>query len=120
MKDALFLRDEQIKDIIELILFAYRDTFLDSKNILKKHSYGTAHHKALHLIEKHKGISVNGLLSKLKVTKQSLNRVLKDLERRKIIYLLLSIVGRIYCVISVVLHYFYFWNITRKIDQRNI
>ena len=53
MKDALFLRDEQIKDIIELILFAYRDTFLDSKNILKKHSYGTAHHKALHLIEKH-------------------------------------------------------------------
>ena len=35
MKDALFLRDEQIKDIIELILFAYRDTFLDSKNILK-------------------------------------------------------------------------------------
>ena len=33
MKDALFLRDEQIKDIIELILFAYRDTFLDSKNI---------------------------------------------------------------------------------------
>ena len=55
MKDALFLRDEQIKDIIELILFAYRDTFLDSKNILKKHSYGTAHHKALHLIEKHKG-----------------------------------------------------------------
>ena len=34
MKDALFLRDEQIKDIIELILFAYRDTFADSKNIL--------------------------------------------------------------------------------------
>jgi|TARA_B100000745_G_scaffold279867_1_gene211657 DNA-binding MarR family transcriptional regulator len=87
MKDALFLRDEQIKDIIELILFAYRDTFSDSKNILKKHSYGTAHHKALHLIEKHKGISVNGLLRKLKITKQSLNRVLKDLERNKIIYL---------------------------------
>ena len=87
MKDALFLKDDQIKDIIELILSAYRDISSDSRNILNRHSFGTAHHKALHLIEKYEGISVNGLLNKLKVTKQSLNRVLKDLERNKIIYL---------------------------------
>ena len=46
---------------------------------------GAAHHRTLHLIERNEGISVNELLLKLKITKQSLNRVLKDLKRLKII-----------------------------------
>ena len=53
------------------------------KKILKKHSFGIAHQKVIHLIEKYEGITVSGLLRKLKITKQSLNRVLKDLNKNK-------------------------------------
>jgi len=85
MKDLLYLKDEQIKDCIQLLLYAYRETFSDPIEILKKNSLGAAHHRTLHLIERNEGISVNELLLKLKITKQSLNRVLKDLKRSKII-----------------------------------
>jgi len=79
MKELLYLKDEQIKDLIEQLYYAYRETFADPKNILKKHSFGIAHQKVIHLIERYEGITVSGLLRKLKITKQSLNRVLKDL-----------------------------------------
>ena len=85
MKDLLYLRDDQIKDCIQLLLYAYRETFSDPVEILKKNSLGSAHYRTLHLIERNQGISVNELLLKLKVTKQSLNRVLKDLKKSKII-----------------------------------
>ena len=85
MKDLLYLRDDQIKDCIQLLLYAYRETFSDPVEILKKNSLGAAHHRTLHLIERNQGISVNELLVKLKITKQSLNRVLRDLKRSKII-----------------------------------
>jgi len=85
MKDLLYLKDDQIKDFIEQIFYAYRETYSDPKKILKRYSFGTAHHKAIHLIEKHEGITVSGLLSKLKITKQSLNRVLRDLIKNKTI-----------------------------------
>ena len=87
MSDLLYLKDEQIKDFIEQIFYAYRETYSDPKKILKKHSFGTAHHKALHLIEKYDGLTVSNLLTKLKITKQSLNRVLRDLIKNKIITL---------------------------------
>ena len=83
MKDILYLKDDQIKDFIEQIFYAYRKTYSDPKKILKKYSFGTAHHKVIHLIEKHKGITISGLLNKLKITKQSLNRILKDLIKSK-------------------------------------
>ena len=83
MKELLYLKDEQIKDLIEKLFYAYRETFSDSKKVLKKHSFGIAHQKVIYLIENHKGITVSGLLSKLKITKQSLNRVLKDLIKSK-------------------------------------
>ena len=83
MKDLLYLKDAQIKDFIEQIFYAYRETYSDPKKILKKYSFGTAHHKVIHLIEKHKGITISGLLNKLKITKQSLNRILKDLIKSK-------------------------------------
>ena len=85
MSDLLYLKDDQIKDFIEQIFYAYRETYADPKKILKKHSFGTAHHRAIHIIERHEGITISGLLSKLKITKQSLNRVIKDLTKNKTI-----------------------------------
>ena len=85
MKDLLYLKDDQIKDCIRLLLYAYRETFSDPREILKKKSLGSAHFRTLHLIERDEGVSVNELLYKLKVTKQSLNRVLRDLKRLKMI-----------------------------------
>jgi DNA-binding MarR family transcriptional regulator len=85
MKDVLYLKDEQIKDFIEKLFFAYRETFSDPKKIIAKYSFGIAHHKTIHLIDKYEGITVSGLLRKLKVTKQSLNRVLKDLSKKNFV-----------------------------------
>ena len=83
MKELLYLKDEQIKDLIEQLFYAYRETFIDTKKILKKHSFGIAHQKVIHLIGRYEGITVSGLLKKLKITKQSLGRVLKDLNKNK-------------------------------------
>tara|TARA_B100001765_G_scaffold161863_1_gene105710 strand:- start:173 stop:610 length:438 start_codon:yes stop_codon:yes gene_type:complete len=85
MRDLLYLKDEQIKDFIEQIFQVYRETYSDPKKVLKKYSFGSAHHRAIILIERHKGITISGLLNKLKVTKQSLNRILKDLIKNKAI-----------------------------------
>ena len=79
MKELLYLKDDQLKDLIEKLFISYRETFSDSKRILKKYSIGLAHQKVIHLISMYQGISISELLEKLKVTKQSLNRVLKDL-----------------------------------------
>ena len=87
MKDLLYLKDDQIKEFIEHIFYAYRETYSDPKKILKKHSFGTAHHRAIHLIERNNGITISGLLKKLKITKQSLNRVIRDLTKNKTIYI---------------------------------
>jgi len=88
MRDLLYLKDDQIKDFIEQLFYAYRETYSDPKKILKKYSFGTAHHKAIHLIEKHRGITISGLLNKLKITKQSLNRVLRDLIKNKAVLII--------------------------------
>ena len=86
MKELLYLKDDQLKEFIEKIFMSYRDTFSDAKKILNKYKIGVAHHKAIHLISLHKGITISELLGKLKVTKQSLNRVIKDLLMIKAIY----------------------------------
>jgi len=85
MKELLYLKDEQLKDLIEKLFVVYRETFSDSKKILDKYSIGLAHHKVIHLISMYEGISITGLLKELKITKQSLNRVLKDLIKLEII-----------------------------------
>ena len=79
MKELLYLKDSQLKEFIEKIFVSYRETFSDAKKILDKYSIGVAHHKVLHLLSLYEGITISELLKKLKVTKQSLNRVLKDL-----------------------------------------
>ena len=87
MNSLLYLKDDQIKDLIEQIFYAYRETYSDPKKILKKHSFGNAHYRAILLIERHKGLTVSDLLNKLKITKQSLNRVLRDLINNKAVFL---------------------------------
>ena len=85
MKELLYLKDEQLKDLIEKIFISYRETFSDSKKVLDKHSIGLAHHKVIHLLSMYQGISISELLKRLKVTKQSLNRVLNDLIKLEIV-----------------------------------
>ena len=85
MKDLLYLKDEQIKDFIQLLYYAYRETYSDPKEILSKRFFGPAHLRALNLIERNPGINLGELIFKLKVTKQSLNRVLRDLIKTKMI-----------------------------------
>ena len=85
MKELLYLKDDQLKDLIEKLFVSYRETFSDSKRILDRYSIGVAHHKVIHLLSMYQGISISELLKRLKVTKQSLNRVLKDLIKLEII-----------------------------------
>ena len=86
MKELLYLKDAQLKDLIEKLFISYRESFSDAKNALDKYSIGIAHHKVLHLLSMYKGITISELLKKLKVTKQSLNRVLKDLIKLEAIF----------------------------------
>ena len=79
MKELLYLKDEQIKDFIQLLFDAHREISSDPKEILSKRLFGLAHLRALNLIERNPGINPSELIFRLKITKQSLNRVLKDL-----------------------------------------
>ena len=85
MKDLLYLKDDQIKEFIQLLYYAYRETFSDPREILSKKFFGPAHLRALNLIESNPGINLGELIFKLKVTKQSLNRVLRDLIKTNMI-----------------------------------
>ena len=81
MKKFLYLKDQELKQYIEKIFVGYRETVSDAKKILDKYSIGVAHNKVIHLISLYEGITISELLKKLKITKQSLNRVLKDLVK---------------------------------------
>ena len=85
MKELLYLKDEQLKDLIEKLFISYRETFSDAKKVLNRYSIGIAHHKVIHLLSMYQGISISELLKRLKITKQSLNRVLKDLIKLEIV-----------------------------------
>ena len=85
MKELLYLKDDQLKDFIEKLFIGYRESFSDAKGVLEKHSIGLAHHKVIHLLSIYNGITISELLKKLKITKQSLNRVLKDLIKLNVI-----------------------------------
>ena len=66
-------------EIIELLFFAYRDFTSDPDVILEKRGFGRAHHRVLHFVDREPGMTVADLLDTLKITKQSLARVLKQL-----------------------------------------
>lgn len=71
--------DEELRQGIELLFFAYRDFTGDPDAVLARRGFGRAHHRAIHFIKRRPGITVAGLLDILQVTKQSLNRVLRQL-----------------------------------------
>src|SRR5579871_581294 len=71
--------NEPIWDIIELLFFAYRDFVSDPDEVLAKFGFGRAHHRVLHFVTRNPGMKVAELLDILKITKQSLGRVLKQL-----------------------------------------
>jgi DNA-binding MarR family transcriptional regulator len=70
---------EPVWDIIELLFFAYRDFVSDPDDVLAKFNFGRAHHRVLHFVNRNPGMKVADLLDVLKITKQSLGRVLKQL-----------------------------------------
>ena len=86
MKELLYLKDAQLKDLIEKLFISYRESFSDAKKALGKYSIGIAHHKVLHLLSMYEGITISELRNKLKITKQSLNRVLNDLIKLETIF----------------------------------
>ena len=78
-ENLLFLTDDQLLQGIELMYFAYRGFTSDPDKILDGLSLGRAHHRAIHFINRNRGLKVNDLLNTLGITKQSLNRVLRQL-----------------------------------------
>jgi DNA-binding MarR family transcriptional regulator len=79
--NQLFLRDEELRQAIELLFFAYRDFTAEPDAILAKWKFGRAHHRVIYFVGRHPQISVTDLLGTLKITKQSLSRVLGQLVK---------------------------------------
>lgn len=70
---------EPMFDLIELLFFAYRDFVGDADRVLARYDFGRAHHRILHFVNRQPGLTITELLDILAITKQSLNRVLKEL-----------------------------------------
>ena len=83
--NPLFLREEDLRQTIELLFFAYRDFTEGPDKILSEVGFGRAHHRVIHFVFRNEGISVTELLKILKITKQSLSRVLTQLVNDKYI-----------------------------------
>lgn len=75
-------RDEGVWQGIELLFFAYRDFTAEPDAILEEHGFGRAHHRVVHFVGRHPHMTVGELLGILRITKQSLNRVLGQLVRQ--------------------------------------
>ena len=79
--NPLFLREEELRQGIELLFYAYRDFTAVADQILEQYNFGRAHHRVIYFVSRNPGITVSELLSILKITKQSLSRVLGQLVR---------------------------------------
>ncbi|MEX2647394.1 MAG: MarR family transcriptional regulator [Alphaproteobacteria bacterium] len=79
--NPLFLREDELRRGIELLFYAYRDFTGEPDAILAEYGLGRAHHRVLYFVGRHPGMTVSDLLGILKITKQSLNRVLGQLVR---------------------------------------
>src|SRR3954463_6392733 len=77
--DKDILTERPAYDLIELLFFAYRDFVSDPDRILDEFAFGRAHHRVLHFVDRQPGLTIAELLDILRITKQSLNRVLKEL-----------------------------------------
>ena len=80
--NPLFLRDEELVQGIELLFYAYRDFTGDPDAVLEEYGFGRAHHRVVHFVARNPGMSVAELLEILRITKQSLSRVLGQLVER--------------------------------------
>ena len=80
-----FLNDKEVKKVIELIFFSYRDFTAGPDKILEKLNFGRAHHRVIYFVGKKNNITIKELLGVLKITKQSLSRVLNQLVKERFI-----------------------------------
>ena len=85
LQNFLYLKEKNLKDVIELLLRGYTSSFSDAEQTLKRNSLGKTHHRIMVLIDNNPGIKVTEVLNILKITKQSLNRVIQDLLKKKLI-----------------------------------
>ena len=85
----LFLSEKEVRKIIELMFFSYRDFTSGPDKVLEKIKFGRAHHRIVYFVGKKQKITIKDLLSILKITKQSLSRVLNQLVKEK--YIIVSI-----------------------------
>ncbi len=76
------ITDEAVREGIELLFFAYRDFTAEPDAILAEYGFGRAHHRVVHFVGRHPQMTVGELLGILRITKQSLNRVLGQLVRQ--------------------------------------
>ena len=81
----IFLEEKEIRKLMELLFFSYRDFTAGPDEILEKIQFGRAHHRIIYFVGKHNEITIKELLKILKITKQSLSRVLNQLVKRKYI-----------------------------------
>ena len=81
-----FLNDKEIRKIIELVFFSYRDFTAGPDKILEKLNFGRAHHRVIYFVGKKDQITIKELLRVLKITKQSLSRVLNQLVKEGFIF----------------------------------
>lgn len=79
--NPLFLREEELRQAIEMLFFAYRDFTGEADAILADRGFGRAHHRVIYFVGRYPGLTVSELLDILKITKQSLSRVLSQLVR---------------------------------------
>ena len=83
--NPLFLRDEELRQGMELVFYAYRDFTAEPDAILAEYGFGRAHHRVIYFVGRNPGITVSELLDILRITKQSLSRVLSHLVREEFI-----------------------------------
>ena len=84
--NPLFLREEELRQGMELLFFAYRDFTAEPDKILARYNFGRAHHRVIYFVGRHPAITVSELLDILGITKQSLSRVLGQLVRDGFIF----------------------------------
>lgn len=77
--NPLFLREQELREAIELLFFAYRDFTGEPDRVLARYNFGRAHHRVIYFVGRNPGITVSDLLRILAITKQSLSRVLSQL-----------------------------------------
>ena len=81
----MFLREEELREGMELLFYAYRDFVAEPDAILAEFGFGRAHHRVIYFVGRNPGITVSELLDILKITKQSLSRVLSQLIREDLV-----------------------------------